>query len=39
MEKFRKICSVEGPLLLNCRPVQPLNDRDVYFYEESLSRI
>ncbi|XP_011167820.1 carbonic anhydrase 1 [Solenopsis invicta] len=38
MEKFRKICSVEGPLLLNCRPVQPLNDRDVYFYEESLSR-
>ncbi|XP_018402715.1 PREDICTED: carbonic anhydrase 1-like, partial [Cyphomyrmex costatus] len=34
IEKFRKLCSVEGPLLLNCRPVQPLNDRDVYFYEE-----
>lgn len=35
VEQFRKICSVDGPLLLNCRPVQPLNDRDVYFYEES----
>ncbi|XP_032667381.1 carbonic anhydrase 1-like [Odontomachus brunneus] len=35
VEKFREICSVDGPLLLNCRPVQPLNERDVYFYEES----
>lgn len=35
VEKFRKVCSVDGPLLLNCRPVQPLNERNVYFYEES----
>ncbi|XP_014469159.1 PREDICTED: carbonic anhydrase 1-like [Dinoponera quadriceps] len=37
VERFRKICSVDGPLLLNCRPVQPLNERDIYFYEESKS--
>ncbi|XP_072743312.1 carbonic anhydrase 1 [Anoplolepis gracilipes] len=37
VEQFRQLYSNDGPLLLNCRPVQSLNDRDVYFYEESLS--
>ncbi|KAH0952267.1 hypothetical protein HN011_004026 [Eciton burchellii] len=36
VEQFRKICSMDGPLLLNCRPVQPLNDRNIYFYEKSM---
>ncbi|KAL6434096.1 hypothetical protein ACFW04_005918 [Cataglyphis niger] len=35
VEQFRKLCSMDGQLLLNCRPVQSLNDREVYFYEES----
>ncbi|XP_020299957.1 carbonic anhydrase 1-like isoform X2 [Pseudomyrmex gracilis] len=38
VEQFRKIWLIDAPLILNCRPVQPLNDRDVYFYEESIPR-
>ncbi|XP_076759041.1 carbonic anhydrase 1 [Xylocopa sonorina] len=30
--QFRKICSSDGPILSNCRPVQRVNDRSVYFY-------
>ncbi|XP_031777947.2 carbonic anhydrase-like [Nasonia vitripennis] len=32
MAKFRQICSVEGPILSNSRPVQKLNDREVFYY-------
>ncbi|XP_024946140.1 carbonic anhydrase 1 [Cephus cinctus] len=31
--QFRKICSTDGPMRLNSRPVQKLNDRDVYFHD------
>ncbi|KAG7190970.1 hypothetical protein KM043_007020 [Ampulex compressa] len=31
--EFRKMCSENGPTLANCRPVQRLNERDVFFYE------
>ncbi|XP_043259962.1 carbonic anhydrase 1-like [Colletes gigas] len=31
--QFRKLCSADGPILLNCRPVQRINERNVYFYE------
>ncbi|XP_003699158.1 carbonic anhydrase 3-like [Apis florea] len=30
--QFRKICSQDGPILFNCRPVQQVNERSVYFY-------
>ncbi|KAG6800793.1 carbonic anhydrase 3 [Apis mellifera caucasica] len=30
--QFRKICSPDGPILFNCRPVQQVNERSVYFY-------
>ncbi|KOC65727.1 Carbonic anhydrase 1 [Habropoda laboriosa] len=30
--QFRKICSPTGPILSNCRPVQKVNERSVYFY-------
>ncbi|KAK9303675.1 hypothetical protein QLX08_004682 [Tetragonisca angustula] len=30
--QFRQICSSDGPILLNCRPVQRVNERNVYFY-------
>nr|XP_012148570.1 PREDICTED: carbonic anhydrase 1-like [Megachile rotundata] len=30
--QFRKVCSANGPILLNCRPVQLINERNVYFY-------
>ncbi|XP_003400986.1 carbonic anhydrase 1-like [Bombus terrestris] len=30
--QFRQICSPDGPIPLNCRPVQRVNDRSVYFY-------
>ncbi|XP_014216096.1 carbonic anhydrase 1-like [Copidosoma floridanum] len=32
MAWFRKVCSTEGPITSNCRPVQNLNDRDVFYY-------
>lgn len=32
MAKFRLICSVEGPILSNSRPVQKLNDREIFYY-------
>ncbi|XP_015524303.1 carbonic anhydrase 3 [Neodiprion pinetum] len=31
--KFRKLCSLDGPILLNSRPVQKLNDRSIYLHE------
>ncbi|XP_034178864.2 carbonic anhydrase 1 isoform X2 [Osmia lignaria lignaria] len=30
--QFRKVCSSNGPILSNCRPVQLINERDVYFH-------
>ncbi|XP_076302138.1 carbonic anhydrase 1-like [Lasioglossum baleicum] len=30
--QFRKLCSPDGPILFNCRPVQQVNERTVYFY-------
>ncbi|XP_017882878.1 carbonic anhydrase 1-like isoform X2 [Ceratina calcarata] len=30
--QFRQLCSQEGPILSNCRPVQQVNDRTVFFY-------
>ncbi|XP_012288830.1 carbonic anhydrase 1 [Orussus abietinus] len=32
MAEFRKVHSIEGPLLLNSRPVQKLNDREIYYH-------
>nr|XP_033330583.1 carbonic anhydrase 1-like [Megalopta genalis] len=31
--QFRTLSSSKGPILSNCRPVQQVNDRSVYFYE------
>ncbi|XP_031829517.1 carbonic anhydrase 1 [Nomia melanderi] len=31
--QFRSLCSANGPILLNCRPVQRINNRNIYFYE------
>ncbi|XP_076678679.1 carbonic anhydrase 1 [Andrena cerasifolii] len=31
--QFRKLCSSNGPILRNCRPVQRVNERNVYFHE------
>ncbi|XP_076650610.1 carbonic anhydrase 3 [Halictus rubicundus] len=31
--QFRTLYSPNGPILFNCRPVQQVNDRNVYFYE------
>ncbi|KZC12500.1 Carbonic anhydrase 1 [Dufourea novaeangliae] len=31
--QFRKLRSSNGPISVNCRPVQQVNDRNIYFYE------
>ncbi|GJQ69592.1 hypothetical protein Trydic_g6686 [Trypoxylus dichotomus] len=33
MQKFRKLCSLDGPMDTNARPVQDLNGRNIYFYD------
>ncbi|KAJ8668578.1 hypothetical protein QAD02_010242 [Eretmocerus hayati] len=30
--EFRKVCSVEGPIVSNTRPVQKLHDRQIFYY-------
>ncbi|XP_076240964.1 carbonic anhydrase 1 [Calliopsis andreniformis] len=31
--QFRKLCSSNGPIRLNCRPLQRVNERNVYYHE------
>ncbi|XP_011501664.1 PREDICTED: carbonic anhydrase 13-like [Ceratosolen solmsi marchali] len=32
ISQFRNVCSIEGPILSNSRPVQKLNDRQIFYY-------